>query len=89
MRGAVSGVMASKGIVPALAVCALVARGTATAQQGTNPAADRIADSLLPRMTVEEKLGQLAQYTGQWVQDHPEVTPEQSAQRRPSAQGFA
>ncbi|MBI2402550.1 MAG: glycoside hydrolase family 3 C-terminal domain-containing protein [Gemmatimonadetes bacterium] len=30
-------------------------------------------------MTLEEKVGQLAQYTGQWVQDHPEVTAEHLA----------
>ena len=46
------------------------------AQQGATAAHDRLADSLLALMTLEEKAGQLAQYTGQWVRDHPEVTPE-------------
>lgn len=51
----------------------------ANAQQGTTAAIDRRADSLLALMTLEEKVGQLAQYTGQWVRDHPQVTPEHLA----------
>lgn len=51
----------------------------AVAQQGATAAADRFVDSLLAQMTLEEKVGQLAQYTGQWVRDHPEVTPEHLA----------
>lgn len=60
-------------------VCWLLAAPLAQAQQNASPAADRLADSLLARMTLEEKVGQLAQYTGQWVRDHPEVTPEHLA----------
>lgn len=61
------------------ATCTLVGTPTAAAQQGATPAADHLVDSLLARMTLEEKVGQLAQYTGQWVQDHPEVTAEHLA----------
>lgn len=62
-----------------VAMCGLIGTPRASAQQGTSPAADRLVDSLLARMTLEEKVGQLAQYTGQWVQDHPEVTAEHLA----------
>jgi len=61
------------------AVCGCLCTATANAQQGGQPAADRLLDSLLAQMTLEEKVGQLAQYTGQWVQDHPEVTAEHLA----------
>ena len=61
------------------AVCGCLCTATANAQQGGQPAADRLVDSLLAQMTLEEKVGQLAQYTGQWVQDHPEVTAEHLA----------
>lgn len=59
--------------------CALLLGQPATAQQNAGAAADRFVGSLLARMTLEEKVGQLAQYTGQWVRDHPEVTPEHLA----------
>ncbi len=61
------------------ATCGPASGASAGAQQGATPAADRLVDSLLARMTLEEKVGQLAQYTGQWVRDHPEVTAEHLA----------
>lgn len=64
---------------PGLLACLLLAAPLVQAQQNATPAADRLIDSLLARMTLEEKVGQLAQYTGQWMQDHPEVTPEHLA----------
>lgn len=36
-----------------------------------------LIDSLLARMTIAEKLGQLAQYSGQWATTGPEATAEQ------------
>jgi beta-glucosidase len=55
---------------------AMCVTGTSHAQQGATPAADRFVDSLLAEMTLEEKLGQLTQHTGQWVEGRSQVRAE-------------
>ena len=58
-----------------LAAAALVAPGTAQFRAAPQEAAagERLVDSLLARMTLEEKLGQLAQYRGRWGETGPQV----------------
>jgi beta-glucosidase len=63
----------------ALSISAPVARG--------QPAPTTHIDSLLAEMTVEEKLGQLAQYTGQWATTGPEASADQEALIRDGAVG--
>jgi len=63
----------------ALSISAPVARG--------QPAPTTRIDSLLAEMTVEEKLGQLAQYTGQWATTGPEASADQEALIRDGAVG--
>jgi beta-glucosidase len=48
--------------------------GTAAAAQATVPRASRFVDSLLARMTLEEKLGQLTQLAGRWGDTGPRVS---------------
>jgi len=62
-----------------VALCGFLGTPAAGAQQGARAASDRLVDSLLAQMTLEEKLGQLAQYTGQWVRGRPEITAEHLA----------
>lgn len=46
-----------------------------TAARLVSPEASRLADSLLARMTLEEKIGQLIMAPGQWYQTGPAVAP--------------
>jgi beta-glucosidase len=50
----------------------LAAASPAYAQQAGDPEA-ALVDSLLAKMTLEEKLGQLVQYSGRWAQTGPDV----------------
>lgn len=57
-----------------LAMCpAAVAQDTDTRYDWRSLSEDQIVDTLLGIMTVEEKLGQLTQYTGQWSVTGPTV----------------
>ncbi|MFW6088238.1 MAG: glycoside hydrolase family 3 N-terminal domain-containing protein [Gemmatimonadota bacterium] len=61
-----------------------------TAAQEQEPAAaeaDRLVDSLLAEMTLDEKLGQLAQYRGRWGDTGPEVPEGGEEQIRASEVG--
>lgn len=65
------------------------AQGAAAAGQAISQeaAAERLVDSLLARMTLEEKLGQLAQYRGRWGETGPRVPEGGEEQIRAGAVG--
>src|SRR5689334_13482405 len=85
-RGALRRVFSS-GIV-SLGACALAAltaplaaqtSASPTAARMTSPRATRLADSLLARMTLDEKLGQLTMTPAGWAQTGPSVSAEGEA----------
>lgn len=75
MRGTHEPRRRSIGPAMILAFAVLAAPGPGLAQDAETARMASFIDSLLAQMTIEEKLGQLAQYSGQTLQTGPEMPP--------------